>query len=320
MRENGVLEPDQSVVRDMIKVYYSRRAGPEFWDRALPELLAGQEYRNEIDGGPYDARPLIVFDTTSANFELESENDNAEVSRLIANVRRALRGYPVWLIAHTAKAHRDVSVFDLDARGASAWKGDVEGTAAIGRETAEGLRDYRFLRFQKRRYSAQYDWIIAERKTYETQHRVVGAVGGLETSYVDTVNIRLASETDGIAFVEEAREAAQERQLEAREAAVLSALQEAANATRGEGFEGLVVRIQAGGSTGPIEGYEQLKRVSMEDLRALARITSGKNEVKAWFKEVVGRLFEINGDIEVPGCIIAIRSQNFEFNTSGARA
>ncbi len=317
MRENGILEPDPSVVREMIKVYYSRRAGSEFWDEALPALLEGQEYRNQIDGGAYDARPLVVFDTTSANFEIESENDNSEVSRLIANVRRVLRGYPVWLIAQTAKAARDVSVFDLDARGASAWKGDVEGTAAIGRETAEGLRDYRFLRFQKRRYSAQYDWIIAERKTYETQHKVLGAPGGVETSYVDTVEIRLSSESEGIEFVEAAREAVEERQLEAREQALLAALQEAANATRGEGFEGLVVRIQSGRSAeGPIEGYEKLKRVSLEEMRALARITSGKKEVKDWFKAVIGRLFEVNGDIDVPGCIVAVRAQNFGFRNN----
>jgi hypothetical protein len=314
MRENGLLEPDQAVVRDMIKVYYSRRAGPDFWDKALPVLLQGTEFSNAVDGGTHEALPLIVFDTTSANFEIESENDNSEVSRLIANVRRVLRGYPVWLIAHTAKAGRDVSVFDLDARGASAWKGDVEGTAAIGREIAEGLRDYRFLRFQKRRYSARYDWIIAERQTFETQHRVIGATGGLETSYVDTVKIRLVAENEGIDFVEAAREEVAERALEAREAAVLAALQEAANATRSKGKEGLVVRIQPGRqSEGPVEGYEMLERVNMEQLRTMARITSGKADVKEWFKGVIGRLFEVNGDVDVPGCIVAIRAQNFDF-------
>ena len=47
--------------------------------------------------------PLVVFDTKSAIFAVENENDNAEASRLVAAIKQNFANLPVWLVGHISK-------------------------------------------------------------------------------------------------------------------------------------------------------------------------------------------------------------------------
>lgn len=95
-------------------------------------------------------RPFIVFDTTSASFELEDENSNAQVAALLAKIKHVFyeeMGCAVCLVAHVQKGiGRDEHV--TDPRGASAWGGDTTLTLGI---FDEGGR--RYVRLGKRRYA-----------------------------------------------------------------------------------------------------------------------------------------------------------------------
>ena len=99
--------------------------------------------------------PLIVFDTAAATFDLENESDNSEVSDAIGHVKRAcaLRNNPLWIVAHSNKAQRN-DTEDIQIRGASAWTGDVHGTAYIFAE--KGL-PARYMRLRKRRFEAEFE-------------------------------------------------------------------------------------------------------------------------------------------------------------------
>lgn len=103
----------------------------------------------------YPVKPLIVFDTLSASFELENENDNAEAARFISAMKEADRVVPIWLIGHLAKALLRAEVEAMSGRGAGAWEADAQGTAFIFAEP-DGAQDVRYLATKKRRFEADY--------------------------------------------------------------------------------------------------------------------------------------------------------------------
>lgn len=125
-------------------------------DRAAELERIEREYSRVLDldddGREFVVKPLVVLDTTSATVELESENDNAEVSRALAAMRIAAPTMPRWLIAHMPKniERKDAST----ARGASAWEADTDGSAYLLREGAEGPR---VLVLGKRRFTPEFD-------------------------------------------------------------------------------------------------------------------------------------------------------------------
>lgn len=80
-------------------------------------------------------KPLVVFDTWAASFELESENDNSETSRAVACLKQRFQGMPVWLVAHMAKTAQGRSdVINLSARGAGALEADTIQNVYLVRE------------------------------------------------------------------------------------------------------------------------------------------------------------------------------------------
>ena len=115
--------------------------------------------RYSYSAGPelnhYVIEPLIVVDTSNANLDLESENDNAEVGKAIAAIKQALDGRGmVWLLAHLAKSMTRADIASMSVRGAGAWVGDVNATAYLISD--ESLADKRFLVLGKRRFEAEF--------------------------------------------------------------------------------------------------------------------------------------------------------------------
>jgi len=102
------------------------------------------------DSKGFLVRPLVVFDTSSANFEIENENDNAQVARFVAAIRAAQ--LPVWVIGHTPKALARSDVSDMSFRGAGAWEAEAVATLFLFHDEAI---DRRVLALRKRRFSGE---------------------------------------------------------------------------------------------------------------------------------------------------------------------
>lgn len=128
----------------------SRRLTPE----KLAKLIASIVETHTVDQNGYPVRPLIVLDTSNANLEIESENDNAEVGRAIAAIKQNLSTAACWLIAHTPKTLKRADVRDMTTRGASAFAGDANATAFVFQE--DGQDDRRFLALDKHRFEADF--------------------------------------------------------------------------------------------------------------------------------------------------------------------
>ena len=119
----------------------------------------------DLDGVIVDIKPLIVIDTASASFNVDSENDNAEVGKYVAAIKESLiaKDFPVWVVTHTPKALKRADVRDFSARGAGAWEGDANCVSYLFQE--DGL-DERFLKLGKHRYQAEYDEVAFETYIY----------------------------------------------------------------------------------------------------------------------------------------------------------
>lgn len=145
----------------------------------------GRELRHLVDVHSGDEPPLILLDTASATFNLANENDNAEVGGLLAAIKAPVTdtGAPLWIVAHAAKAlGREDS--DISPRGASAFMGDVHGTASVFRE--KDRPDSIFIRSLKNRNQREFDEI--ELSTEVQWHEVVD-----ERGVVQRQGIRLAA-------------------------------------------------------------------------------------------------------------------------------
>jgi hypothetical protein len=79
----------------------------------------------------YIALPLVVFDTANAVFDLENENDNAEVGKAMAYVKQAFANFPIIIVSHTSKISGMTESDYLSPRGASAWTGDAQGVYTV---------------------------------------------------------------------------------------------------------------------------------------------------------------------------------------------
>jgi hypothetical protein len=91
----------------------------------------------KADGTTFVALPLVVFDTANAVFDLENENDNAEVGRAMAYIKQAFAEFPIVIVSHTAKALGQGESDYLSPRGASAWTGDAQGVYTVFKDGEE---------------------------------------------------------------------------------------------------------------------------------------------------------------------------------------
>jgi hypothetical protein len=89
---------------------------------------------NEKNGVVYNAAPLIVFDTANASFNLENENDNAEVGKAMALLKQRFSDIPIIIVGHLAKTLKRADIIDLSARGAGAWEADANQVLYLTRE------------------------------------------------------------------------------------------------------------------------------------------------------------------------------------------
>jgi len=152
-------------IADWFKVVATKRSSAS--DIAKLAILAAKHETVFKDYTENDAqiKPLIVIDTASASFNVDSENDNAEIAKYISAIKEGLigRGFPVWVVTHTPKALKRADVRDFSARGAGAWEGDANCVAYLFQE--DGLEE-RFLKLGKHRYQSDFDEVAFESNIY----------------------------------------------------------------------------------------------------------------------------------------------------------
>lgn len=145
-------------VREWFHVIPAVRLEPEVIAEAAP--MFAERFSTEHQGASsvIKAKPLVVFDTANACFELENESDNSQVGKFMASIKTAFDGFPVLIITHVAKAMGNSDdVKELTSRGAGAWEGDAHQCLYLV-ETKNGLEPgERQLRLGKKRFETDVE-------------------------------------------------------------------------------------------------------------------------------------------------------------------
>jgi hypothetical protein len=134
--------------------------------RLAPSVVAkvGTTYKEQFIRDLYCAKvqPLVVLDTKSAVLAIENENDNAEASKMMAVMKQAFEGIPVWLIGHAAKD--SLNRKDLkSSRGASAVDADANQTVFLVNENEK-----RYLIQGKTRFEPKWKELEITSHIYES--------------------------------------------------------------------------------------------------------------------------------------------------------
>ena len=139
---------------DSVKVIPARRLKADIVAQVADEYREWT-YPNEMaDGGTFHALPLLLLDTANSIFDVESENDNSEVGKVMAMLKEKFDGFPVIIISHTAKALGSGESDMLSPRGASAWTGDAQGVYTMFRDD---ITEDRILQTTKVRFPTDYN-------------------------------------------------------------------------------------------------------------------------------------------------------------------
>jgi len=155
VKHHGLVENGQFLLRQ------AERRVPEAIGPLIAEIVGGYTV-----AGPcgYFVKPLIVLDTTNANFEIENENDSQAVGRIISAIKTNSKGAPVWLIGHVAKNLVRAEFEALSGRGSGAWEADSQQTAFIFADN-NAPENARFFGTKKVRFEPQFREIQIQTST-----------------------------------------------------------------------------------------------------------------------------------------------------------
>lgn len=155
-----------------VRVINAQRLNPKIVAQVAEEYRKWTVDNEKADGTMHTALPLVVFDTANAVFDIENENDNAEVGRAMAYIKQAFQTFPVIIISHTAKALGTVESDYLSPRGASAWAGDAQGVYTVFKDGEEAEAP-RILKATKVRFPVAYPEITFDLVTNKETHKDV---------------------------------------------------------------------------------------------------------------------------------------------------
>jgi RecA-family ATPase len=149
---------DIQTIGERLHLYHSNRYKVE----ALYLLLMEAVEKHSVEYRGVIFPPLVIFDTASANIDVDNENDNAEIGKFMTLFKQVWAKYkmPIWLINHLSKEANGKGIDEigsLSARGASAWKDNGSWTAnlAINQDSED-----RILQIQKVREEVQFKEIL----------------------------------------------------------------------------------------------------------------------------------------------------------------
>jgi len=178
---NGDLgSASEADVRDWFRVVPAKRL-PVEQIVDVASIYRELAYSNGSAQKIYEALPLVVFDTANASFELENENDNAQVGEVIAALKQEFEHVPIVIVSHIAKGLKRAEVADFSVRGAGAWEGDATQVCYLVKETDDGETDSRWLEIGlgKHRFVEAAKGIRFAAKRFQTAAETV--LGGWRT-------------------------------------------------------------------------------------------------------------------------------------------
>jgi hypothetical protein len=116
---------------ERVRVISAQRLDPKIVSQVADEYKEWTVDNEKADGTMHAALPLVIFDTANAVFDLENENDNAEVGRAMAYIKQSFSQFPIVIVSHTSKIAGMTESDFLSPRGASAWTGDAQGVYTV---------------------------------------------------------------------------------------------------------------------------------------------------------------------------------------------
>lgn len=160
MVASGACPVDYETVREYLIIVNAKRLSFDNVKNCA-EFIDKNDYStmNYKNGKSYSAKPLVIFDTTNANFDLENENDSQVVGRFMAEIKTKFyvdRGIHVLLSGHTSKALKHGDAESMSARGSGAYEGDAYQVVYI---TVSGNDRYLEIGGPKHRFHAVADSI-----------------------------------------------------------------------------------------------------------------------------------------------------------------
>lgn len=153
-----------------VRVIAAQRLDPKVVSRVAEEYRTWTVDNPKADGTMHAALPLVVFDTANAVFDLENENDNAEVGRAMAYIKQSFSAFPVLIVSHTAKVLGTGESDLLGPRGASAWTGDAQGVYTVFKD-GEGADSPRVLKATKVRFPTAFTELTFDLVTNRETHK-----------------------------------------------------------------------------------------------------------------------------------------------------
>ncbi len=144
---------DVETVKEWFHVIEAKRLPIEKIGEVSPAFAQKFTVTHESTRGSISVRPLVVFDTANACFELQSESDNSEVGKVMGGLKSAFAGFPVLIILHLPKNLNQRDDADtLTARGASAWESDAHQCLYLVKARGAAGEERRSLLLGKRRF------------------------------------------------------------------------------------------------------------------------------------------------------------------------
>jgi len=207
----------QSEIKDWFRIISARRLHHhEFIERR--DFMATLANEVDCNGHVYHDMPLLVFDTSSASFEMEDENSNSAVSAVLSTLKSEMGGVPTVIITHIAKALKRVEAGAMSSRGAGSWEGDVAQVCYLTMEDeADEECKTRWLEIAKgkHRFTTKFEGISFEGRLfdYETTNRM----GQPKTEHVMYAMPRAVTRNEKVAgAADRAQESAQRKYDELR--------------------------------------------------------------------------------------------------------
>ena len=157
---------------ERVRVVSAQRLDPKIVSQVAEEYREWTVDNERADGTWYSALPLVVFDTANAVFDLENENDNAEVGRAMAYIKEAFSAFPIIIVSHTAKVLGSGESDYLSPRGASAWTGDAQGVYTVFKD-GEDQDAPRVLKATKVRFPTAFPELTFDLVSNKERHKDV---------------------------------------------------------------------------------------------------------------------------------------------------
>jgi len=177
-------DASKAEIKDWFRIISARRLqSHEFIERK--EFMATLANEVTYQGVTYQDMPLLVFDTSSASFEMEDENSNSAVSAVLSTIKSELGGVPTVIVTHIAKALKRVEAGMMSSRGAGSWEGDVAQVCYLTMEDENDEQcKSRWLEIAKgkHRFTTKYEGIVFEGQLFDYQ--TTDRMGHAKTEHV----------------------------------------------------------------------------------------------------------------------------------------